>query len=225
MSSEPVTHEQFRALAPVVGLTGGVGAGKSKVAAILESFGCVVTRSDDDVRVEFDEPEVRRALVSWWGDRVLGPDGAIDRQAVADIVFHDDAERRRLEALIHPRVDRRRLEHWDREVRTGGVPPCFVIDAPLLFEAGLADRCDAVIFVDADRSERIRRVAAARGWSEEELDRREKRQWSLDRKRARSDYVVDNRGDLELLQPTVEAVFRQILRDHRRGMASSETDS
>ncbi|MHC5004807.1 MAG: dephospho-CoA kinase, partial [Planctomycetota bacterium] len=172
---------------PVIGLSGGIGAGKSTVADLLAGFGCVVTRSDDDGRAALRDPEIRATIVGWWGREVLGPDGEIDRGAVARIVFADPAQRVRLEALTHPWIEARRVEQW-RRAPAGA--PAFVIDAPLLFEAGLDGQCDAVIFVDADPAVRLRRVREGRGWDEAELTAREDSQMPLDAKRAKADYVV-----------------------------------
>lgn len=202
--------------APIIGLAGGIGAGKSEVASILASLGCVVAKSDEDARAVLQEPEVRSRLIEWWGDGILDETGAVDRKAVADRVFDRPDERRRLEELVHPRVERRRSKSWAKESATRRVP-AFVIDAPLLFEAGLDRQCDLVIFVDVDRETRLRRLEESRGWTEPELIRREKNQWPLDMKRKRADYLVENRGDRETLRREIEAVFRRILRDPPRG--------
>ena len=95
---------------PVIGLAGGIGAGKSTVAQMLGDRGARVIDSDRIAREELDHPDVRVVLRHWWGDSVCGPQGRVDRGRVADIVFPDAAERKRLEGLIHPRVAARRRE-------------------------------------------------------------------------------------------------------------------
>ena len=157
---------------PVVGLAGGIGAGKSSVARVLESLGAVVIDSDRQCHVEFDDPEVVATLRRWWGDAVCGPGGEVDRQALAGIVFDNPAELARLEGLLYPRLARRREELLGT-YEAGPQVRAIVLDSPKLFEAGLNELCDAVIFVDASRTVRARRLAETRGWTEETLQKRE----------------------------------------------------
>jgi len=196
--------------APVIGLAGGIGSGKSEVSRALAEAGCVVTHSDDDVREVLRRKEVRETLVGWWGRSVVGADGEIDRGAVARIVFSDEDSRRRLEALVHPLVEVQRKKMWEEAARRGPVA-AFVIDAPLLFEAGLDRKCDAVIFVESDESTRLARVKAGRGWDAAELARREKNQWPLETKRERSDYVIVNNEDVAALRRRIRLTLDEIL--------------
>lgn len=185
---------------PVIGLVGGVGSGKSSVASALLSLGCTVADSDALVRKVYVLPEIRAQLQTWWGPGVVNDAGQIDRAAVAAVVFRDPAERKRLEALIHPKVEAARRALF------AAAPPgtrALVIDAPLLLEAGLAGECSQIWFVDAPETARRARVMADRGWSAEELDRREAAQWSLDRKRAAAHHVIRNDGDPASLREQV----------------------
>ncbi len=193
---------------PIIGLAGGIGSGKTEVARILDGLGCVVADADAIARQALREPEVRDTLVGWWGDDVLGADGEIDRAAVASIAFGDPQERRRLEAIVHPRVEARRRELFDAAPPEA---PALVIDAPLLFETGLDSECDAVIFVDADEAIRRKRVVGSRGWEAAEIDRREESQLPLDQKRARADYVLRNNGELSELTAGVRHLLRTIV--------------
>jgi dephospho-CoA kinase len=198
---------------PIIGLAGGIGSGKSTVATILARLGCMVTDSDADGRAALADPAVRDELVSWWGEGILDEDGHVDRRRIAGIVFADPEERTRLERLTHPWIELRRREQWeDADPDT----VAFVIDAPLLMEAGLDERCDAVIFVDADRAVRLDRVARDRGWEASELARREESQLPLDVKRRRADYVVRNDGELSELEDQVRHALREILSSRRR---------
>ncbi len=177
---------------PTIGLAGGIGAGKSRVAALLTELGCVVSDSDADARAVLAEPEIIAMLRSWWGDEVVGADGAIDRSRVAARVFADAEARARLEGLVHPRV------HERRAARFAAAPSdtrALVIDAPLLFEAGLDAECEAILFVEAPRDVRLARVAANRGWSDAELAAREAAQWPIEEKRSRATVVIDNTHD------------------------------
>jgi dephospho-CoA kinase len=192
----------------VLGLTGGIGAGKSEVASVLSELGFLVVDSDKDAKEALQRPEVKAELVKWWGPQVLDADGNIDRKAVATIVFADPEQRTRLEGLIHPLVKAGRAELVRRAAAEGR--PGVVIDAPLLFEAGSDRECDAVMFVDAPREQRVERLRASRGWDEDELARREKAQLSLEEKRKRSDVVVVNDSTREVLKGRVEAALQKL---------------
>lgn len=200
--------QSSRARPLVIGLAGGIGAGKSAVARVLESLGCLVSDSDTEAKAQLDNPEVRDQLVKWWGDRVLDSQGRVQRSAVAEIVFSDPGQRKRLEELVHPRLKRARGELIEEAARAGA--PAVIIDAPLLFEAGVDAECDAVIFVDASRRDREARVAA-RGWAPAELERREDAQLPLDEKRRRSTHVIENTGSEASLTERTEATLRKIL--------------
>jgi dephospho-CoA kinase len=193
----------------VIGLAGGIGSGKSAVARALAFLGCVVSDSDTGARAALDRPDVLGELVSWWGPGVRAPAGGADRRAIASIVFERPGERARLEALIHPILHAERSALLNRAQADGAA--AVVIDAPLLFEAGLDAQCDAVVFVDAPREQRLERVRASRGWDEAELLRREKAQWELDRKRSASDHVVVNDASEAGLTEQVGRVFGLIL--------------
>lgn len=198
-------------------MAGGIGAGKTTVAAILEDLGAVVIDSDEIARERLSSPEVVSLLRQWWGESICHPDGTVDRGRVAEIIFRDPGERSRLAAVIHPHVARRRREllasyQADPAVRA------IVIDSPLLFEAGLDEMCDLVVFVHAERAVRQARVKADRGWSEEEFARREKLQKPLDMKRQRADYIVVSNSELKELRRQVERLFSRVLHEaHRTG--------
>jgi dephospho-CoA kinase len=156
---------------------------------------------------------IRTELVGWWDRDILDEAGEIDRAAVARIVFSRPVELKRLESLVHPWIEARRKALFEQ----APVDACaLVIDAPLLFEAGLDAECDAVIFVDADLETRLARVAEGRGWDEQELGKREDSQLPLDDKRARSDYVVSNNGDLRTLSEQVHRTLNEIIENRQR---------
>lgn len=175
---------------PIIGIIGGVGAGKSHVSGLLGELGCMVIDSDALSRCVYEMPDVRARLKERFGPLII-QDGEVDRKAIGKIVFSDPKERQWLEQLTHPRINQLRDElqsQADDSVRA------FVWDSPLLIEAGLADQCDLLIFVDASKSLRLKRVKS-RGWDERELDRRESAQVSLEEKRAMATHVVG--GDLD----------------------------
>ncbi|GMU20250.1 MAG: dephospho-CoA kinase [Phycisphaerae bacterium] len=195
---------------PIIGLAGGIGSGKSTVAAILEELGSAVIASDRLNHEELDEPEVLSCLREWWGDTVVGPDGRANRAILRQIVAGDAAARQRLERLVHPRIARRR-EALTRRYADDPAIRAIVWDSPLLFEAGLDRQCDWIVFVDAPRDTRLGRVLQKRGWTPEDLDRLEKSQKPLDIKRDRAHYRVTNNSDFESLHRQVQEVFSRIL--------------
>lgn len=197
---------------PVIGLAGGIGAGKSTVAGILVDHGCVVSDSDVLAQQALRVAAIRDQLVGWWGRAVLDGSGQIDRAAVARIIFSRPDERRRLESLVHPWVEAQRRTLFDQAPEAA---PALVIDAPLLFEAGVDRLCDAVIFVAGDRETRLARLSASRGWNEAELIKREDLQLPLDEKRAKSHYVIDNNGDLQTLTEQVARALNDIVQSRR----------
>lgn len=205
-----LSQSEREKVTPVIGLVGGIGAGKSTVAQIFAHLGCLVIDADRDAREALHREDVVKELVSWWGDGMLGSDGRPDRAKIAEIVFKDPSQRTRLEGLVHPIVKNDRLLTIARARQEGR--PAVIIDAPLLFEAGSDKDCDAVVFVDAPPEQRLARVLV-RGWSSEELARREAAQLQLAEKRARSAVIIENSGTLESLQNLVSAALTKIRRD------------
>lgn len=192
----------------VIGLVGGIGAGKSHVARVMEGLGYAVVDSDKEAKAALDRPEVREQLVKWWGPAALDATGRVDRKRVAEIVFADPAQRTRLEALVHPLVKLRRAEMIARAMADGrkGV----VLDAPLLLEAGVDQECDYVVFVEAPMEVREARVKA-RGWETGELRRREDAQLPLEEKRRRADITIVNDGPTEVVEDRVRMMLRTLL--------------
>ena len=194
---------------PVIGLVGGIGSGKSAVSGILADLGCVVSNSDHVAHECLLHPSVVSMLVSRWGDRVLAEDGTPDRSVIAGIVFGEESERIWLESVLHPMINERRRSSLNAlDEKASG----FVIDAPLLFEAGIDAECDAVLFIDAPFDQRLDRVVTSRGWSEENLKDREARQMTLGEKRARATAVIPNAGPIEELREHVRTAFDLIRR-------------
>lgn len=197
---------------PIIGLTGGIGSGKSTVAGILRSLGCYVTDSDALARAALEQPEIRSKLVERWGDDIVGENGFVDRRAIGAIVFGNEVERKWLESMTHPWIEARRKEQFDA---APAETVAFVIDAPLLVEAGLDEQCDAVIFVDAPVEMRRKRVRDGRGWDETELDRRERAQLPLDLKRKKADHVVVNDTTESELTGAIRHVLNCVLQSSR----------
>jgi len=195
---------------PIIGLAGGVGSGKSRAAAEMAKLGAVVIDSDQLSQQELETQEVKGVLKEWFGRSVFAEDGSVDRQKLAAVVFGDSAQRLRVERLLHPRVARRRAELIER-ARADASVAAIVLDSPLLFEVDLNLQCDAVVFVDAADSTRLERLARSRGWGVEELQRREKWHKTLDFKKGRSDYIIDNDSTIDALCRQVEKTFSRII--------------
>ncbi len=193
----------FRPSEPVVlGLVGGVASGKSTVAAFFRAHGLLHIDADEHAKAASEDPEVLAEVRSALGETYI-VNGSIDRQAVANLVFSDPAAKRQLEAIIHPRVRTKILASLEGSVAQGR--SC-LLDVPLLFEAGLWERCDHIVFVDAPDATRASR-ARARGWAEDELGRRERSQLAIAEKRQRADAVLDNSGTLAETRRKVAALL------------------
>jgi dephospho-CoA kinase len=192
----------------MVGLTGGIGAGKSVVAARLAELGAVVIDSDRLAR-EVVEPgtEGLREVVEEFGTEVLGSDGALDRPALGRRVFGDEAARRRLEAIVHPRVRAR-----SAELIAAAAPDAVVVnDIPLLVESGIGTGFDLVVVVLASEQTRLRRLVESRGMTVEEARARMAAQATDEQRRAAADVVLDNDGSIEDLLASVDRLWYERL--------------
>jgi dephospho-CoA kinase len=203
-------HYKHGAL-PVIGLIGGIGGGKSEVAALLEERGAIVIDADAVGHELLNDPRVRGQITDRFGAGVLmggrepGLAPAIDRRALGAIVFADHEARRELEAILHPSMRAWFVAVIERERRSGGGQGHFVVlDAAILLEAGWDDLCDLIVFVDAPRDERMRRAERQRGWSRAAFEAREQAQWPCDQKRRRADVVINNDAGVESLRREVE---------------------
>jgi len=185
----------------IVGVVGGIGSGKSAVCRWVADRDPSVRMidADRDGHRALALPNVRDQLRTEFGPEILGSDGLVNRPALAARVFGASAEqqaaRLRLEGIVHPAIESLR-EQQLAEFAAAGTISAVLLDAPLLLEAGWKDRCDAVVFIDVPREIRLQRVHA-RGWSSEELDRREASQWPVERKRAEADFIVENGRTLD----------------------------
>ena len=193
--------------APLIGLTGAPAAGKSTVAALLREAGCAVVDVDALGHRALAVPAVRDRVVDILGESVLDGSGALDRRAVARVVFADPEALRRVEDVVHPRV-RGMLRDEVEAARDAGAR-AVVLDVALLFEGDLASACDLTVAVDAPEHTRVAR-AAARGWDEDELRRRQAGQLAPDEKRARADRILVNDGDVARLRERALALLADV---------------
>lgn len=194
-----------------VGLTGTLGAGKSTVGRLFESWGARRLDADRLARqaVEPGRPahgRIRKAF----GEEVLAPDGTLDRSALRRIVFRDPAARRRLEEIVHPEVGALRREALQRARREGVT--VVVEEIPLLFEVGMEDEFDLVVVVDAPAEVRAERLREARGLTREEFEAMDAAQLPAEEKRGRADRVIHNDGSREALTRRARRVWDDLTR-------------
>ncbi len=189
-----------------LGLTGGIGAGKSTVAGLLADRGALVVDADVLAReVVAPGTSGHAAVVTEFGPQVLAEDGGLDRARLGRLVFADPAARERLNAIVHPLVAQRFAELVD------AAPPDAVVvhDVPLLVENGLAGRYDLVVVVEAPADQRVVRLAESRRMSADEARSRMAAQADDDQRRAVADVVLVNDGDRGRLANQVDALWRE----------------
>ncbi|MFD6094817.1 dephospho-CoA kinase [Nocardiopsis flavescens] len=193
-----------------VGLTGGIGSGKSAVSAELAGYGAVVVDADAIARevVEPGTPGLA-AVVGEFGAEVLAPDGSLDRARLGEIVFADEARLARLNAIVHPLVGERSAELMELAREWGA--PVLVYDVPLLVENGLEPLYDVVVVVDTPDEERVRRVVRTRGMDPEQVRARIRAQADRETRLAAADLVVDNSGTREQLTERVARLWDELL--------------
>ncbi len=195
----------------LVGLTGGLGSGKSTVARMLVERGARLVDADAVSREITEKGEVGyRALVEALGEGILRPDGELDREALARMVFDDPARREWLNGLLHPLIMQRMAEDLRRcgEESTGG--EVVIVDVPLLVETGMEKLFRLVIAVVAEPEEQVSRVVRDRGMSSDEAWARIRAQASNEERTSVAQYVIANRGTLDELEERVEEVWQSI---------------
>ena len=192
---------------PLVGLTGGLGAGKSTALEQCAMLGAAVLSTDEVVHELYGTAAVIDAVRERFGDGVFDAGGSVDRRALGELVFAQPAEREWLEGLLWPLVAERTQRWHDEQARREPPPRAAIVETPLLFEAGGERRFAATIAVVADDELRAARVA---GRDQAALQARERRQLSQEEKAARATHVVVNDGTVEELRERLEAVLEAI---------------
>jgi dephospho-CoA kinase len=190
---------------PLLGLTGGVGMGKSTAANVLAHFGAALIDTDAVARelVEPGQPALAE-IQARWGPAVIGPDGGLRRDALAERVFQDTQARKELESILHPRIRQTwlaQVEAWRNQGRL-----LVVVVIPLLFETDAASHFDASICVacsDATQAARLR----ARGWSDAQIAARVAAQWPVGKKMDLADFVIWSEGSLDVLSEQLKRVL------------------
>ncbi|HYT94945.1 MAG TPA: dephospho-CoA kinase [Gemmataceae bacterium] len=193
---------------PVIGLIGGIGSGKSRVAAEFARRGARIIAGDQLGHEALRQPDVKARVVERWGPDVLDADGEVNRRKVAAIVFADTAQLRGLEAIVFPWIESRIAEEIARAQQDPAVA-LILLDAAVLLEAGWNKHCDWIVYVHTPRDTRLARLASQRGWTAKEVDARANAQLPLTEKVTRADFVVDNSGPLEATARQVDDLLRQ----------------
>lgn len=195
--------------ARIVGLTGGIATGKSAVSRLLRELGAVVIDADAASRkvVETGSPGLEQ-VVQAFGDKILLPDGALDRKALGKIIFGDADARRRLDSILHPLIFREMEQELSAVLREGA--SVVVLDIPLLFETGLfVDTIDESVVVYARPEVQLRRLMERDGLTEEEASQRIRAQMPVDLKAQRAEHVIDNSGPWEDTKRQVKDLWKE----------------
>jgi dephospho-CoA kinase len=195
-----------------VGLTGGIGAGKSEVTRRFAALGATIIDADAIARevVALGTPGLE-AVVAEFGDEMAAEDGSLDRDRLAALVFSDESARRRLNAIVHPLVAARVAEVLD-DVAHQDPTAIVVHDVPLIVEAGIADRYDLVVVVDAPVSAQLDRLTKLRGMTPEAATARIAAQATREQRLAIAEHVIVNDGDLDALDAQVNDVWSHLVR-------------
>lgn len=194
----------------VIGVTGGVGTGKSTVAAMFKRLGAELLDADK-IAHQLMEPKrlAWREIVKAFGKGILNEDESINRRKLAELVFNDSGQRKVLEAILHPKVMRQidyRLRQYRRSKRVKAV----VLDVPLLVEVGGQKLVNAVVVVNAPKALQQQRLQKKFGWPKEEVHARIAAQWDLSAKVALADHVVDNSGSVDATRKQVKRIWKQL---------------
>ncbi|MEI7767513.1 MAG: dephospho-CoA kinase [Phycisphaerae bacterium] len=178
---------------PILGLMGGIGAGKSAIAKSLEALGGATINSDRDAHAVLNSPDIQAQLAARWGAEVVTPAGTTNRHAIAQRVFQNPTELAWLNSLIHPRVAALRTTAMATLAQSSAVR-YIIWDTPLLLENQLHTQCDILIFIACPLAQRLARVQASRGWSAVDLASRQAQQTPLATKEDVAHIIIDNSG-------------------------------
>jgi dephospho-CoA kinase len=191
----------------VIGLTGGIGSGKSEVLGLFNKMKIPAIQTDLIGHELLESREIIRSLAESFGKSILAPDGKIDRRELAHRAFLNKSSQMKLNHLLHPAIQTR-VETWVKDQSLKKDPPfILIVEVPLIFEAGYYRKFDGVISVSARCSLRLKRIFK-RGWNGRELTKREHYQWTQDRKNKMADWVIHNNGSIKDLK---KALFQWIM--------------
>ena len=193
----------------VIGLIGGIGSGKSRVAAQFRREGALVIVGDKLGHEALHQDDIKAQLQSQWGNDILAETGEVSRAKLAQIVFADVDQLRKLEEIVFPYITRRITEEVTRAQSEGNFH-VIVLDAAVLLESGWDSHCDWIVYVHCPANIRWQRIQQSRNWTKEQLDQRTNAQLSLTEKVTRAHFVIDNSGDVDDLTPQVRSLLNRI---------------
>ena len=195
-----------------IGLTGGIGAGKSTAAARFRALGALVLDADAIARAALEPGGAcYLAVADAFGEEILLPDGKIDRKALAKIVFASEEKRALLNELVHPHVIEAMFSRAEADLgKQGGIA---VFEVPLLFESGMHERMDANVLVTADEETRLERVCRRDGATRESAISRIRAQMPDEQKRLLANYVLENNGSVAELNEQIDRVYNTLLEE------------
>ena len=197
----------------IVGFLGGIGSGKSTAARIMRSLGADCVCADKMALALLEKERYKKAIIEEFGREILDGKGKIDKKKLAAMAFSTERNLKKLNSILHPPVVSGIVQ------RIGRTPPgrVFVIDAPLLFETGMQALCDFLFFIESKKNRRLARIANERGWSKDDIQRRQRFQMPLRRKRKVADLVISNDGDLKTFEKQVKEIYESIRKKMKRG--------
>ena len=194
-----------------IGLTGGIGSGKSEVSNFLQSWGAYIFDADKESKnIINNNLEAQKEIIKEFGSDVIDPNQTINRQKLAKIAFQDEFHQQTLNAIIHPYVFKK-INNSFEKIKIENNHNCFVVDAALIYESGADTHMDYVIVVSSLISHRTERVMSINNITREDFLKRVSLQWPEEDKVNMADYIIQNNSDLESLEKEAKKVFDTLL--------------
>lgn len=192
----------------IIGLTGSIGSGKSTVSKIIRETGISVICADEVAHqvVKVGTPAYQQ-IIQFFGKEILLPDQSINREKLGKLVFKDEGKRKLLNSIVHPEV----IKKMQQEIKNyqKNKAPLVFLDIPLLYESGLENICDQVVVAYAPETIMIERIKKRDGLSDQEIKNRITSQMSIEEKKKKADYVIDNSGNLTQTKKQIEKLLKE----------------
>ena len=194
-----------------IGLTGGIGSGKSEVSNFLQSWGAYIFDADKEAKsIINNNLDAQKEIIKKFGSDVIDPNQTINRQKLARIAFQDEFHQQALNAIVHPYVFKKINSSFEK-IKIENNHNCFVVDAALIYESGANTHMDYVIVVSSLISHRTERVMSRNNITREDFLKRVSLQWSEEDKENMADYIIQNNSDLESLEKEAKKIFDTLL--------------